>query len=79
MKKFILGLILGIGLSIPIAVCADTFTVHYNYGSAKDSNINYFVDDKTGVNYIFYEPDSRYGGYAICPRYNADGSLMISE
>lgn len=31
------------------------------------------VDKQTGVNYIIY------GGKCVCPRYNADGSLYVSE
>lgn len=38
--------------------------------------IGYYVDPETGVNYVEYA-NTRGGG--ICPRYNADGSLYVSE
>lgn len=34
------------------------------------------VDEDTGVNYIFYK--AGYGG-GLSPRYNADGTLYVSE
>ena len=42
------------------------------------------VDEDTGVNYIVVAPSystsgNRYDGIAICPRYNADGSLYVSN
>lgn len=36
-----------------------------------------FVDPETGVNYIVYEGYTGRGG--ITPRYNADGSLYVTE
>lgn len=35
-----------------------------------------YVDQATGVNYIIYASSNRGG---ICPRYNADGSLYVSQ
>lgn len=37
------------------------------------------VDDKTGVNYLVLTRWNTGGEIAICPRYNADGSLYVSE
>ena len=42
------------------------------------------VDEETGVNYIvvaprYAEKGARFDGIAITPRYNADGSLYVSE
>lgn len=38
------------------------------------------VDETTGVNYIIVESVSGYGrGVGITPRYNADGSLRVSD
>ena len=36
-----------------------------------------FVDDGTGVHYLMFQGSE--GVTAICPRYNADGSLMVDE
>ena len=40
-------------------------------------SIGVFTDDETGVEYFVYH--SMGTGSAICPRYNADGSLMINS
>lgn len=38
------------------------------------------VDNETGVNYIVVERNSKYGeGVSITPRFNADGTLYVSE
>lgn len=39
------------------------------------------IDEVTGVNYIVVATDDVNGGDApaICPRYNADGSLYVTE
>lgn len=37
------------------------------------------VDEGTGVNYVVVSYDDPHGsGIAICPRYNADGTLYVS-
>ena len=38
--------------------------------------VSVIVDKETGVNYVFYK--SGYGG-GLSPRYNADGTLYITE
>ena len=38
--------------------------------------VTVIVDHETGVNYVFYK--SGYGG-GLSPRYNADGTLYITE
>lgn len=40
-------------------------------------SIGVFTDDETGVEYFVYHSMGK--GSAICPRYNADGSLMINS
>ena len=42
----------------------------------ESENFTTYVDKETGVNYILY---FRFGHVAICPRYNADGSLYITK
>lgn len=38
------------------------------------------VDERTGVNYVVVGFDVYHGGgVAICPRYNADGSLYVTD
>ena len=42
----------------------------------KTNNIQIYIDPETGVNYLIYD-----GGYdgGITVRYNADGSIMVTE
>lgn len=49
----------------------------YEYNS---DDFYFFVDEETGVNYVLYW-NSRVVGCpsGICPRYNRDGSLYVSN
>ena len=42
----------------------------------QETYVSVIVDHETGVNYVFYK--SGYGG-GLSPRYNADGTLYITE
>ena len=42
----------------------------------KTDNIQVYVDPETGVNYLIYA-DYKSGGITV--RYNADGSIMVTE
>lgn len=71
MKKFI-AIILCV--LIVCGLCGWTKVDSKNLNSM--TNITVIVDDETGVEYIVF------GGYnrgGICPRYNADGTLRVSE
>lgn len=46
------------------------------YDMTGTTYVSVIVDQETGVNYIFYK--SGYGG-GLSPRYNADGTLYITE
>lgn len=48
---------------------------------SNDAIFNVWVDSKTGVNYIVVNNNGgkSYAQIAIVPRYNADGTLYISE
>ena len=48
----------------------------YNMQETYVSVVSVIVDHETGVNYVFYK--SGYGG-GLSPRYNADGTLYITE
>lgn len=48
------------------------------YHSSGDFNIKIFEDSKTGVQYILFKYYNQYG-YSVSPRYNADGTLFISN
>lgn len=39
-------------------------------------NVCFYVDPETGINYLIYESGQRGG---MCPRYDVDGNLYISE
>lgn len=49
--------------------------------SAYDPNVIFvYVDPQTGVNYLIYSVQLLPGGLSgMCPRYNADGTLYVSE
>lgn len=48
------------------------------YGILKNyDDFKIYVDEETGVNYIVYSTNAYKGG--ITPRYNADGTLYVSE
>ena len=46
----------------------------YTIRADKSEYVRIWTDPKTGVQYLLYTAVGRGG---ICPRYNADGSLMI--
>ena len=46
------------------------------YDMTGTAYVSVIVDHETGVNYVFYK--SGYGG-GLSPRYNADGTLYITE
>ena len=46
------------------------------YNMQGTTYVSVIVDHETGVNYVFYK--SGYSG-SISPRYNADGTLYITE
>ena len=46
------------------------------YDMTGTTYVSIIVDQETGVNYVFYK--SGYGG-GLSPRYNADGTLYITE
>lgn len=65
MKKYIVAIII-IALFI-LMLCG------WKFKSVK-TNISFWTDTKTGVEYVLYGDGARGG---ICPRYKADGTLMI--
>ena len=46
----------------------------YDFDVSKNESIRIWTDPDTGVQYLLYRAVGRGG---ICPRYNADGTLMI--
>lgn len=54
-----------------------TESMVYSTDIIGDYAINVYVDEETGVNYIWiHTPNS---GTTITPRYNADGTLYVSN
>ena len=53
--------------------CSTTAKTQLEYSN---SNCRTVVDYSTGVNYIIYDNTGRAG---MCPRYNADGTLYVTE
>lgn len=80
----ILGVFIGGILSTEVlATQNNTIKIWFQNQNGSYSTLN-IVDEKTGVNYIVvcdyrmtYSTPSE--GIAMCPRYNADGSLYVSK
>lgn len=70
MKKLVV--ILMVWCSLLVGCDADFKKIEGN----KTDDIQVYVDPETGVNYLIYD-----GGYdgGITVRYNADGSIMVTE
>lgn len=55
-------------------------TISYYDGVYSSVSVFIYVDRETGINYLIYCDEAGYGGMGgICPRYNTDGTLYISE
>ena len=85
MKK-LLAIILTMAMALCAAGCSGTeeetcqaekqpFS-RTTYDMQSTTYVSVIVDKETGVNYVFYK--SGYGG-GLSPRYNADGTLYITE
>jgi len=70
MKK-LLAIIMCLLMTVGMAACASEIQKVDLRG-----RYSTYIDEETGVNYMIYF-DSNGGG--ICPRYNADGTLYVSE
>ena len=53
----------------------------YNKHASRDYNTLLIIDETTGVNYIGVSSDNggSYKSVSLCPRYNKDGTLYVSE
>lgn len=77
MKKLVLFLIT---LSLTFCFCAcevknDTRN-EISVNKASTFSVCDYIDPETGVHYLLYKKGDSGG---ICPRYNADGTLMVSS
>lgn len=81
MKKLLILLIVAVIIFTMIS-CDSTepveaSTIHRTF---TNGNMKVEIDKETGVNYIVYKDRDNYAlGIGICPRYNADGTLYVSE
>lgn len=79
---FILGLFIG-GCSITTVKAEQDNPLKIWFQNENGSMNTYnIVDENTGVNYVVVSEEALYHGepsVAICPRYNADGTLYVSE
>ena len=81
MRKFVYMLVLSAIIVFSVTGCepsddSDVKMVKTIEGIYDSGNVYVYVDPETGVNYlIFY--GTRRGG--MSPRYNADGSLYVTE
>ena len=80
MKK-ILALLIILAVAFTIIGCetaeAKDESMHPTF---TNGNMRVEIDKETGVNYIVYYDYVKTGcGAGVCPRYNADGTLYVSE
>ena len=62
---------------IAVILLFSAFTVGRMIPRCSDNAMFYFVDPATGVNYLIYDPG--YGAGGIAPRFNRDGTLMVTK
>lgn len=69
--------IMAICMILVLLVCLVSCTIDdTNIETSSNSNVEFWTDEETGVQYIIYDRKSGYGGMGgITPRYNADGTL----
>lgn len=81
MKRLIAALLLIVVLAMPASAASKC--AKNDISSAPLVYLtNYVVDSETGVNYIVitgYPGSHSAASVSICPRYNADGSLFVTE
>ena len=76
-KKIGVMLLIGIILGSCITSFAGKFVPDYQLRYTNyPEGVSVYVDPYTGVNYLIWS-DMRQGG--ICPRYNSDGELYITD
>ena len=74
MKRKLIATFLIIAL-LMLGGCAESMV--HSTDSIGNYSINVYVDEETGVNYIWIHTMN--GGATITPRYNADGTLYVSN
>ena len=79
MKKFLFGLALVVVFFIGLA-CNKRSLASFGSFEADAATIFYepFVDEKTGVSYLIFRT-AYTSEIAVCPRYNADGTLYTGN
>lgn len=81
MKK-VLCILLSLFLIICLVGCT-TYQINENENiklNSKDTDIRFWTDEETGVQYVIYNHAAGYKGMGgITPRLNADGTLYIDH
>ena len=77
MKK-LLTILLITALILCVVGCseAEGDVAPHRFNDIGGNHMYHFVDPATGVNYIIVDG---YESVAVCPRYNPDGTLYVSE
>lgn len=75
MKKAIICVLLIFALALTGCESSEN-TENESELSEYSNSVYLYIDDETGVEYLIF--NSIYGG-GMCPRFNADGSLRVSE
>lgn len=81
MKK-VLCILISLFLIICLVGCT-TYQINENENvelNSKDTDIRFWTDEETGVQYVIYNHGAGYKGMGgITPRLNADGTLYIDH
>ena len=81
MKK-VLCILLSLFLIICLVGCT-TYQINENENvelNSKDTDIRFWTDEETGVQYVIYNHGAGYKGMGgITPRLNADGTLYVDH
>lgn len=78
----VIGLVIGMLIGCGTGVYANSFYFRENdsqgmWRIGMPNKLADYVDEQTGVHYLLvYDEDSL---NSLCPRYNADGTLMVEE
>ena len=76
MKKIVAMILAAMLVIVCLAGCSD----NTNKTKSSNTNIEFWTDEETGVQYVVYDRTCGYSGMGgITPRLNADGTLYVED
>ena len=78
MKKILVVILIAMSIMTSLVGCNTNDST--NVVGSSNSNIEFWTDEETGVQYIIYDRKSAYGGMGgITPRFNSNGTLYVVD